>query len=126
MKFWWFMFACDLIIPLTMIILGRIMWKRPPRSVNSFIGYRTSRSMKSMETWKFAHEYAGQLWWKLGWILLIPSIAVHFPFYHSADDAIGALGGILCLAQCGVMTASIFFIERALKRNFTEFGTRRP
>lgn len=125
MWFWWFMFACDLIIPLTMIILGRIMWKRPPRSINGIIGYRTSRSMKNMDTWKFAHEYCGRIWWKLGWILFIPSAALHLPFYHSTDDAIGALGGILCLVQCAVMIAPIFFTERALKRNFTEFGTRR-
>ena len=123
--FWWFMLVCDLIIPLTMIVIGRIMWKRPPRDINSFIGYRTARSMKNMDTWKFAHEYAGLLWWRLGWIVLIPSIAVHIPFYRSSDNAIGALGGVLCLIQCAIMIATIVLTERELKRNFTELGNRR-
>ncbi|MDO4554333.1 MAG: SdpI family protein, partial [Lachnospiraceae bacterium] len=28
--------------------------------MNGLKGYRTSRSMKNMDTWKFAHEYSGR------------------------------------------------------------------
>ena len=28
MWFWWFLFVCDLLIPIFMIVLGRMMWKR--------------------------------------------------------------------------------------------------
>ena len=67
MSFWWFMLICDLIIPIVMIIAGRMMWKHCPKSINGIVGYRTNRSMKNMDTWKFAHEYCGKLWWKIGW-----------------------------------------------------------
>lgn len=125
MWFWWFMFVCDLLIPVIMLVSGRIMWKHPPKDINGFVGYRTTRSMKNMETWKFAHEYCGRLWWKIGFIMLIPSIAVHLPFYNKSRDFIGVLGGILCTIQCMVLLASIFPAERALKKNFTEDGIRR-
>ena len=54
MWFWWFMLICDLIIPIAMVICGRMMWKHCPKHMNSMSGYRTTRSMKKMDTWKFA------------------------------------------------------------------------
>lgn len=66
MWFWWFLFCCDLLVPVTMIVSGRIMWKHPPKNINGLMGYRTSRSMKNMDTWLFAHDYCGRLWWKIG------------------------------------------------------------
>jgi uncharacterized membrane protein len=125
MWFWWFMFICDLLIPLLMIICGRMLWKNPPKSINGIIGYRTPRSMKNMDTWNFAHDYCGRLWWKMGWIMLIPSIMVQLPFYNSADNTIGMVGGILCTVQCVILIVSIVPTETALRRNFTDEGTRR-
>ena len=118
--FWWFMFACDLLVPVVMIICGRMMWKHPPKKINGVIGYRTTRSMKNMDTWKFAHMYCGRLWWKIGWVMLIPSMVIHIPFYHASDHTIGMLGVVLCIIQCIALIASIFPTESALKRNFTD------
>jgi uncharacterized membrane protein len=125
MVFYWLMFLCDLLIPILMLVSGRIMWKHPPKSINPMIGYRTSRSMKNADTWKFAHDYCGRLWWKIGWIMLIPSILVQIPFYGRSEHSIGVLCTVLCLAQCVGLIASIIPTERALKRNFTEEGLRR-
>ena len=125
MWFWWFMFVCNLLIPVLMIVCGKMMWKHAPKNINGIIGYRTTRSMKNMDTWKFAHDYCGRLWWKIGWIMLIPSIIVQFPFFNSDDNMIGVVGGILCTIQCVILIISIFPTERALKRNFTDDGTRR-
>ena len=118
MGFWWFMFFCDLQVPAVMIFGGRMMWKHPPGKINGSIGYRTSLSMKNKETWKFAQEYCGKLWWKAGWVMLIPSVLLHLPFYRSLANTIGALSAILCIVQCIAMIVPIFFTERALKRNF--------
>ncbi len=120
MWFWWFMLCCDILIPITMIVCGRMMWKHCPKNINGLMGYRTSRSMKNMDTWKFAHEYCGQLWWKIGWITLIPSIIVHIPFYGTDVNTIGVVSGILVTIQVIVLIASIFPTEIALKRNFTD------
>lgn len=125
MWFWWFMLCCDIMIPIIMILCGRMMWKNPPQNINGLMGYRTSRSMKNMETWKFAHEYSGKLWWKIGWIILIPSIIVHIPFSQATDNTIGIVGGILVFIQIIILICSIFPTEKALKRTFTDDGLRR-
>jgi len=125
MWFWWFMFVCDLLIPIFMLAAGKMMWKHPPKKINGLIGYRTARSMKNTDTWKFAHDYCGRLWWKIGWMLLILSIIIHLPFYHVSENLIGVVGGILCTVQCAVLIATVIFTEKALKRAFTDEGIRK-
>ena len=117
MEFWWFMLICDMLIPIVMIIVGRMMWKHCPKSINGMLGYRTARSMKNMDTWKFAHDYCGKLWWKIGWIMIIPSVLIHIPLYHSDENTIGIAGVILVTIQCFIMIVSIYPTERALKKH---------
>ena len=125
MWFWWFMLGCDLLIPILMIIFGWTMWKHAPGSINKVVGYRTSRSMKNEDTWRFAHDYCGRLWWKIGCTMLIPSVIIHFPLYNSSENTIGVVGGILCGIQCILLMVPILFTEGALKRNFTNEGIRK-
>lgn len=47
MGFWSFMLAMDLIIPLSMVFLGRYFARHAPGSINMLFGYRTARSMKN-------------------------------------------------------------------------------
>ena len=125
MWFWWFMLICDLIVPIVMIIGGRMMWKHCPKSINGIVGYRTNRSMKNMDTWKFAHKYCGKLWWKIGWLMIIPSALIHIPLYHSDENTIGVAGGILVTVQCIILIVSIYPTEKALKKHFNDDGTPR-
>lgn len=125
MWFWVFMFICNLLIPLLMLGFGRVMLKHPPENINNFYGYRTAMSRKNRDTWEFAHALFGKIWWKAGWILLIPSILVQLPFVHSDEDTIGAVGLLLCIVQCTVLIGSIFPVERALKKTFNPDGTRK-
>ena len=124
MWFWWVMLFCDLLIPVTMLIGGRAMWTHCPNSIYGLFGYRTRRSMKNMDTWKFAHDYCGRLWWKLGLWMFVPSVLIHIPFYHSAEDQIGTVAMILVIVQCIVLIASIIPTEHALKKTFDRNGNR--
>ena len=63
-----------------------MMWKHCPKKINGVVGYRTRMSMINMDTWKFAHEYAGKLWWKAGVGLLGPTLLIHIPFYGESDN----------------------------------------
>ena len=126
MWFWWFMLICDLIVPVVMVIGGRMMWKHCPKHINGMSGYRTTRSMKNMDTWKFAHDYCGKLWWKTGWIMMIPSALIHIPLYHRDKNTIGFAGVILVTIQCIIMIASIYPTEKALKKYFNDDGTYDP
>lgn len=124
MGFWLFMLIMDLLIPFTMIIFGAIFMKKAPGSINPVFGYRTTMSMKNRDTWEFAHQYCGKLWWILG-ITLLPITIIPFLFLLGKDnDRVGIVGGVLCLIQLIPLIGSIIPTERALKRTFDKNGNR--
>ncbi len=125
MGFWVFMFCCDLLTPALMILSGRWMWKHPPKEVNSLVGYRTRRSMQNEDTWRFANEYAGKLFWKLGIWMLIPSVLLPLVTLGKDESTIADFGVVLLMIQCAIMVAAIFPTEWALKRTFDEEGNFR-
>ena len=125
MWFWWFMFICDLLIPIVMLVFGITMYKHCPKQINHWVGYRTTLSTKNMDTWKFAHDYCGSLWWKIGLIMVVPSVIIHIPFYHSDAGVIGIVGIVLLTIQFIVLLISVFLTEFALKKTFNDDGTRR-
>ncbi len=122
MGFWWGMFGCSLLTPLIMLAAGRAMWRHCPKQINSGIGYRTRRSMKNLDTWRFAHTYCGRLWWKWGWFMLLPAALIQLPFIHRDAGTIGNVCGALITIQCGMLLISVWLTERALKRTFPGDG----
>ncbi len=124
---WFFitMFICNLLIPLIMLVGGYFMYKKPPKEINSVVGYRTKMSKKNKDTWEFAHIYCGRLWLKLGIALVIPTVIVQIPFVHSNDNVIGNMTLIVEMIQLVVLLCSIIPVEQALKKAFDENGVRR-
>ena len=108
-----------------MIICGYFMLRKPPKEINCLIGYRTPMSSKNKDTWAFAHEYCGKLWFKWGLILLIPSVIVQIPFINAGDNVLGTLSLVIEFIQVAVLLASVFCVEKALKRTFDENGNRK-
>ena len=125
MGFWIFMFVMDLMIPVSMIVFGRIFTKRAPGEINEVYGYRTSMSMKNKETWKFAHRYFGRLWYVWGWMLVPVSAIVMFFVIGKDQDAVGTVGGVLCFLQMIPMLGAIVLTERELRKKFDRNGNRR-
>ena len=125
MWFWWFMLIFDLMIPGIQMFAGWMMWKHCPAKINNVYGYRTRRSKKNMDTWTFAHDHCGRLWWKVGLVMLPLTAVAHVPVYGASEDAIGNACLVICVIQMLVLIGSIFPTEWALKRTFNEDGTRR-
>lgn len=125
MWFWWMMFFFNLLVPVIMISAGRMMAKHCPQEINPTFGYRTKGSMKNMDTWKFAHKYCGELWWKIGWILFAAAILIQIPFYHGSKDTVSYLSLGIMGVELVVLLLSIVPTEQALKRNFDENGNPR-
>ena len=125
MGFFISMFVCNMLIPTAMIVGGLLMYKKPPKDINCAVGYRTARSMKNKDTWKFAHDYCGRLWLKLGIILSVPTFFAQIPLINCADNIIGTATIIIETVQLGVLIGSICPVERALKRTFDDNGKRR-
>ena len=120
--FWIFMLLMDLLIPLLMVGLGKLLAKRPPKRINGIYGYRTKRSMKTQETWEFAHRHFGNLWFKIG-LVLIPLSVLPLIFVYGKDiEQIGIVGAVVTLFEIVPMIVPVFPTERALKENFDEYG----
>ena len=125
MWFWWFMLVCSLLTPITMIVVGRRMWKHTPTKINGIYGYRTTRSMQNSDTWQFANAYCGRLWWNTGWILMLPTMLALLPCVHSTPNHIGLLGVLVVTVQLVVLLLTLLPTERALKTHFDNNGNRK-
>lgn len=125
MGFWIFMFSMNLLIPFTMLGIGWAFIKGACKEINGIVGYRTTMSMKNQETWDFAHQYCGKLWFRIGWIVLAVSVIAMLPLIGKSEDAVGWGGGIICMVQMVALLAPIFPTERALARTFDKDGKRK-
>ena len=125
MGFWVFMLIMVLLIPIAMIVFGRLFSNKAPKDINYTFGYRTKRSMMNKETWKFAHEYIGKLWFICGLTLLPPSVVVMVLVLGKEPNTVGTVGGILVIVQMIPMFGAIIPTENALKKYFDKFGRRR-
>mgnify|MGYP003304801372 CR=1 FL=1 len=120
----WVAVACDLIIPIVMIIAGWFMYKKTPKNVNHVIGYRTPMSMKNQDTWDFANAYCGKLWIKVGTVLSVVSFASHLPFYNFGEDALSIVIIVVEFIQIIVLVGTIAPVESQLKKKFDILGNR--
>ena len=125
MGFWIFMLSMTLIIPAVLIIFGTRFAKKPPKSINMYYGFRTSRSMKNKDTWDFAHRHFGRTARLTGWILLPLSVAVMLLALGKDTSTVSVFGLALCCVQLVPLIGLIFPTERALEREFDEYGNRR-
>ena len=125
MGFWIFMLLTALLSPLTMICFGARFVSKPPDRINAVYGYRTRRSMKNADTWRFAHSHFGRLWKHIGWVLLPLSVIAMLLVRGRGEAAVGRTGTILMLVQMIVLLVPVFATERALKEQFDENGRKR-
>ncbi|MCL2063653.1 MAG: dTMP kinase [Candidatus Cloacimonetes bacterium] len=123
MIYWYFMLAVCFLMPLIMIGFGAYFKKGKPEEINIAFGYRSSMSMKNLDTWKFAHIYCGHLWYWLGLILLPLSLIAMLFVFGKDDNAVGKMAGIVTVAQTVPMLGTIYFVEKALRRRFNKDGS---
>lgn len=109
-----FLFFMSILVPLTMALIGARFRKNPPKRVNWFFGYRTSRSMKSQEAWDYANRRMGEVWWSAGLFVGGASALVAALCWRNLKTVSLWLLGFQMLA----MLLTIVIIERDLKRKF--------
>ena len=112
-------------MPIIMLFFGKYFIKTAPKRINYFFGYRTNLSMKNEDTWKFAHKYIGNIWYKWGLILLPFSALILVSVIGKDEDTIGIIGTIITIIQLLPILASIVLTENALKNNFDKDGKRK-
>ena len=101
---------------LFLLIIGGLLYKFPPKTINTLYGYRTNRSMRNQDTWDSANSYAAK------WVLRFGSFTCHiagasyieFPYHN-------ALISIISMVILVVLVISL--TESHLKRHFDKDGT---
>jgi uncharacterized membrane protein len=126
MSLWDPIFIYDSVVALfMMIILGYFLWKHHPKQISVFVGYRTSYSTKSIDTWNYAHEYCGRRLWILGWVLEMTALIINLHIYGSFDGTIMLVRKILPYIQLVLFFIVIIQTEVSLRKNFTKDGARK-
>ena len=122
------LFIVSLAVPLLFIAFGWLFTHgRYPRKPNAIYGYRTTRSMKSEETWQYAQEHWGRLSWRYGWVLLILSGIIGIILWLLSKNGQAVMNYFVTwLVLESILTlGTILPVERALKERFDEFGRRK-
>ncbi|MBU3136418.1 SdpI family protein [Clostridium gasigenes] len=109
-----FFWIIDLLIPLTMLIISIMFKYQPPEKVNSFYGYRTTRSKSSQEAWDYAHSLSGKAFGIVGIMLFILIIIIKLivpiqPEYLSL---------IILILSTIILILPIPYVEGKLKSKF--------
>ena len=125
MEFWIFMLIMVLLIPLTMIFFGWLLFRKTPKEINYVYGYRTKRSMMNEETWRFANQYFGKVWYLCGLISAPLSVIAIAIVFGKEPGTMGTVGGIITMLQMLPLIGAIVPTESELKKNFDENGKRR-
>lgn len=113
------------LIPLVLLVAGWMMQFHPPKKQNAWIGYRTTRSMKNAETWRFANTCCGKCWCISGGILLLVAVgcSVGYFFMSMKMQTMVLLGNIVL--QMAILICTLFQTERAIRTQFDETGKRK-
>lgn len=109
-----FFWIVDLLIPVSMIIIGIAFRIRPPKNINYLYGYRTKKSMGSKEAWDYAHKLCGAAYVLIGILALaiITTGKLLIPLAPEYLSLINAGIGILALV------IPIPFIEMKIKSKY--------
>lgn len=95
------------------VLAGATMTFKPPQRINSFYGYRTSRSMRSQQAWELAQRLSARSMLKWGGIQLGMALLTGLCSSYLPTTPILSLLFIL-----GAVATMIIQTERALKKTF--------
>ena len=120
-----FMLIVFLLIPFTMLFFGWLLFRRTPKEINYVFGYRTKRSRRNEETWKFANQYFGKVRYRCGLISVPLSVIAIALVFGKGTETVGTVGGIITMIQMLPLVGAMIPTEIALKKNFDESGRRK-
>lgn len=118
-----FLFICALLVPLSMIILGKRWSKNPPVDRNGFSGYRTNMSRLNEDTWTLAHRYWGKVNALIG-IVLIAFTIVFMVYIRNNANFENLVTGLVFI-QLLFMAFTIIPTEIKLNHIFDKRGYRK-
>lgn len=114
-----------LLFPAFIIAISAIWMNHPPKEINAMAGYRTYRSMRSPETWKFAHKYVCRLWLYTEFPTGVVSVVIFILFRGYGSDTLGCITFLAMMGHLLAICLPMIPTEKALEKNFDKNGNRR-
>lgn len=113
-------FILAMLTPVALFLVG-LYWKlAPPKDQKQFLSYRTSLSIRSDASWRFAHQNISKMWVRLGVILgVLTSILMVLFKAQYTSFVLWLIGG-----QMAFLCVTVFLVDTALKVSFDEEGRR--
>ncbi len=107
-------FIINFLTGILFVLVAIVQLKFPPKRINSFYGYRTRSSMKSIEAWNFAQKYSSKIMLFAGAFLCFLSfLGIKFSLKELEYEIVLAIS-FLCL----VIAIMIYLVEKELKKRF--------
>lgn len=107
----------EALLPSCMLLTAFLLYKFPPKSINSLAGYRTTRSMANSEAWKNANEYSTNLFMKLSLLSLLVTVLLGFTLGSSEENIITVVFISIALIVISLLLI-IVLTEKRLKKMF--------
>jgi len=109
-------FQVSLLCGIIFLPAAGLMYFYPPKKINPLYGYRSTRSMKSQESWDFAQRYSTVQMAKMAvFMIVISFVGYLFPEGQIMFNLIAGL--VILLLGVAYM---IITTERELKKRFVE------
>jgi len=108
--------AGHIVLALGFLLLSFYFKKNPPKTINSWYGYRTHSSTKNQNTWDEANRFSGQTMVRLSILYCLISLILYFKVGGQSSFQ---LSGMI-LAALSVST--LIFTEVHLKKMFDKEG----
>jgi len=109
------MFLPQLIISLVFLAGGWIMAKYPPKKINPLYGYRTRRSMQSLDAWNYAQRLSSRKMILCGFAGIVVFVAAWMADFNEGVHAI-----LMIATLFSMLSFVIYSVERNLKRKFPD------
>lgn len=111
----------SLLTGIVFFICGAILYKFPPKKINSFIGYRTDMAYKNQDTWDEAQKQGGKSMSVFGIVSI--SIGGILNFILGLDDVVSLNIQMILLIVGSILM--IVYDEIKLRRIFNKDGSRK-
>ncbi|WP_196890031.1 SdpI family protein [Aureivirga sp. CE67] len=67
-----------LVFDFLIILIPLLLYLFPPKEINFMYGYRTKRSVKNIENWRFSQKYFAKRWLFVPIIVILTQIVLYF------------------------------------------------
>ncbi len=95
------------------LLVSALLYYKPPKKINWYYGYRTTRSMQSQKAWDFAQRYSAKVMAFCAVVMLVIGSIIAIFSYNTIMHMYLDLGVIL-----GAVIVMLYKTEQQLKAKF--------